>query len=260
MQILRKGSTGADVEKWQAFLRGLAPDSSILISGIFEDTTEKETKAFQRRKNLTQDGVVGPKTLSVALLCGFNLMEDPSQDDTGPNWPPRPQVGPLNYADREKMFGKFSYVSSPVFSNPEAITITSNWINNISQTHVPQLSGIPGASRAATIPLHVDVAPQVIKLFQTWQDEGLMYLVLSWGGSWVPRFIRGSRTVLSNHAWGTAFDINVNWNPLGAVPALKGETGSVRELVEIAYDHGMYWGGWFSKRPDGMHFEAYKIV
>lgn len=78
MQILQKGATGIDVEKWQAFLRGSIKDSSILISGIFEDNTERETKTFQRRKNLTQDGIVGPKTLSIALQCGFDLMEDPT--------------------------------------------------------------------------------------------------------------------------------------------------------------------------------------
>ena len=260
MQILRKGSTGVVVEKWQAFLRGLSHDNSILISGIFESVTEKETKAFQRRKNLTQDGVVGPKTLSVALQCGFNLMEDPLQYDTGPNWPAPPVDGPLSYGDREKMFGKISYIATPTFNNPESITITNSWISNLSQVRIPQLTGVPGVSSTSTICLHVDVAPQIIRLFQAWHDKGLMYLVLSWGGSWVPRFIRGSRTVLSNHSWGTAFDINVEWNNLGTVPALKGEIGSVRELVEIAYDHGMYWGGWFPKRSDGMHFEAYKIV
>lgn len=260
MQILRKGSTGVYVEKWQAFLRGSTRNSCILISSIFEDITEIETKMFQRRKNLIQDGVVGPKTLSVALQCGFNLMEDPLQDETGPGWPIKPLLGQLSYTDREKVFGKFSYVASPVFSNPEAITITSSWINNITQVHIPQLSGISGVRNSATIPLHIACAPQITKLFQAWHDEGLMYLVLSWDGSWVPRFTRGSRTMLSNHAWGAAFDINAKWNSLGTVPALKGETGSVRELVDIAYDHGVYWGGWFSQRPDGMHFEVYKIL
>jgi hypothetical protein len=260
MHILRKGSKGQEVETWQIFLRGFSSKSSLTITGNFDDVTERETKSFQSRKGLVADGVVGPQTLSIALKLGFPLMVDPVQDENGPNWPPQPNTTSLGYADREKIFGKFSYVSSPTQSNPEAITITGNWLNNISQIHIPQLSGIPGAPRSSTVPLHASIAPQVTKLFQAWHDEGLTYLILSWGGSWVPRFIRGSRTILSNHAWGTAFDINVQWNHLGTVPALKGATGSVRELVEIAYDHGMYWGGWFAKRPDGMHFEAYKIL
>jgi hypothetical protein len=47
---------------------------------------------------------------------------------------------------------------------------------------------------------------------------------------------------------------------LGVHPARIDQKGCVRELVEIAVDHGFYWGGWFPKRPDGMHFEAYKIM
>jgi len=261
MQILRKGSKGPDVEKWQAFLRGLRHDSSVLISGTFEAVTEKETKSFQSKKGLTADGVVGPKTLATAMQAGFALMYDPDCDPDGPSWPQKPKfVNPLNPVDREKLFGKFSYISSPAMSNPETITITGNWLSNITQVNISQLSGVAGAPRSATIPFHAAVQPQLVKLFEAWHDLGLTYLIMSWGGSWSPRFIRGSRTVLSNHAWGTAFDINVQWNQLGVQPALRGETGSVRELVEAACDHGFYWGGWFPNRPDGMHFEAYKIL
>jgi hypothetical protein len=78
--------------------------------------------------------------------------------------------------------------------------------------------------------------------------------VLTWDGSFVPRFIRGSRTTLSNHAFGTAFDINCGYNRLGTIPALLGNKGYVRELVELANEHGFYWGGHFaSPRSDGMH-------
>ena len=260
MQILRKGSTGKDVEKWQSFLRGLAPASQVLISGIFEDVTEKETKAFQQKKGLHPDGVVGPKTLGTALQSGYGLMEDAAGDLDGPSWPVRPQAKQLSYADREKMFGKFSYIASPTFSNPEAITITGSWINNVIQVHIPHLSGIAGAPKSCVVPFHTAAAPQLLKVFQDWSNAGLLYHIMTWGGSWNPRFIRGSRTILSNHAWGTAFDINVQWNQLGAQPALRGAVGSVRELVEIAHDNGFYWGGWFPNRPDGMHFEIYKIT
>lgn len=261
MQILRKGSTGPDVEKWQAFLRGQSSNSSVVVSGVFEDVTDVETKAFQKKKNLTPDGVVGPKTLIAALQNGFGLMHDLTCDPDGPGWPQKPKyVSQLNPTDREKLFGKFSYISSPVIGNPEAITITGGWLSNIVQVNIPQLSGIAGVPSSATIPFHDAAAPQLIKLFEAWHDMGLMFHVMTWGGSWAPRFIRGSRTALSNHAWGTAFDINVQWNQLGVQPPLRGATGSVRELVEAACDHGFYWGGWFPNRLDGMHFEAYKIL
>jgi len=80
---------------------------------------------------------------------------------------------------------------------------------------------------------------------------------LGWFGN--PRFIRGSRSILSNHAWYTAFDINYRWNMLGETPADIGEKGSVKELVPIAHDFGFYWGGHFRRR-DGMHFEAAKVL
>lgn len=261
VQIIKLGSVGHDVERWQTFLRGQTQSSSIVVSGTFDQVTHVETKTFQSKKGLVPDGVVGPKTVSVALQCGYPLMDDPTSDINGPNWPKKPSNGPLNVADREKLFGKFSYVSSPTFSNPEAITITGSWIqNSISTITIPQLSGIAGAPSSCKIQIHASLVKQTENLFQAWDSAGLKYLIMSWGGSWVPRFIRGSRSVLSNHAWATAFDINVQWNMLGAQPALRGEVGSVRELVEIAYDHGFYWGGWFPRRPDGMHFEAYKIL
>jgi len=261
IQILRLGSTGNDVERWQNFLRGQSVNSSIIANGNFDVQTELETKSFQSKKGLVPDGVVGPKTVSVALQYGYPLMDDPTSSTDGPNWPPRPLVNSLSSIDREKLFGKFSYVASPTQSNPEGITITGDWIkNNITNVKIPQLNGIAGSPKSCIITIHKSISQQFVDLFNAWDNAGLSYLLMTWGGSWSPRFIRGSRTVLSNHAWATAFDINVQWNQLGIQPALRGTTGSVRELVDIAYNHGFYWGGWFQRRPDGMHFEAYKML
>jgi hypothetical protein len=100
---------------------------------------------------------------------------------------------------------------------------------------------------------------QLVNLFNDWEKAGLMDRVLTYGGSYVPRFVRGRPGVLSNHAFGSAFDINVAWNGLSRVPALVGEKGCVRELVKLANKNGFYWGGHFS-RLDGMHFEVAKII
>ena len=261
IQTLRIGSVGPDVNRWQIFLRGLSQNSSIIINGKFDLITEIETKSFQNKKGLVSDGVVGAKTISIALQDGYPLMDDPTLDIDGPNWPLRPKVGPLNHTDREKLFGKFSYVSSPVVNNPEGITITGGWSNkNITSVLLPQLKGITGFSKSCNVSIHTAISKQFLDLFNAWDAAGLTHLIVTWGGSWAPRFIRGSRTVLSNHAWATAFDINIQWNQLGIQPALKGATGSGRELVDIAYEYGFYWGGWFPNRPDGMHFEAFKII
>lgn len=142
-----------------------------------------------------------------------------------------------------------------VKGNPEAIRILDNWVEeNIVYVKIPQLIGVKGTYRRKTFAFHKLVAEPVKDLFQAWDDEGLSDLILSWGGSFVPRFIRGSNTSLSNHSFGSAFDINVPWNYLGARPALVGKKGSVRKLVPIANELGFYWGGHF-RRKDGMHFE-----
>lgn len=261
MKTLRFGSTGHDVEKWQAFLRGLKAGSQVIVDGNFGETTNQETKDFQTSKKLTADGVVGNATYAAAMKDGFALVEDDVQDRNGPNWPQKPSYKPLSAIDREKLFGKFAYTASPVPSNPEAIKITDGWPStNISRINIPQLSGISGVPKSGVIHIHTALVPQITKMFKSWEESGLMSNVLTWDGSWVPRFSRGSRTYLSNHSWGSAFDINVAWNGLGVRPALVGKKGSVRELVEIAADCGFYWGGWFTNRPDGMHFEAYKVL
>jgi hypothetical protein len=106
---------------------------------------------------------------------------------------------------------------------------------------------------------HNECEYQLVKMFERFEKENLHTKILSFAGAFYPRFIRGSRTQLSNHSWGTAFDINVPYNGLNKVPAMIGQTGCIRELVPIANECGFYWGGHFS-RKDGMHFEIAKII
>mgnify|MGYP002789573404 CR=1 FL=1 len=51
MEILRRGSEGEDVRRWQHFLfgRGLLADQ---VDGVFGPVTEKATRTFQRRARL----------------------------------------------------------------------------------------------------------------------------------------------------------------------------------------------------------------
>lgn len=262
MRTLYLGLIGDDVRAWEHFLLGIDPSCSIIVDGKFDQATKDETKKFQRQVGFVGadvDGVVGPRTLGKALGIGFDPLHDDRTDEDGPNWPPAPKERPLSLTERVKVFGRFSYVASGEKSNPEQITITDGWdVKNIVTIDVPQLHSVSGSNGKASV--HRLVAPQFLRTFAAWEQAGLMKKVRTWGGSWAPRFIRGSRTTLSNHAWGTAFDINVQWNMLGTRPALKGEVGSVRELVEIAHDNGWYWGGHFHNRLDGMHLEAFKVI
>ena len=252
------GLVGEDVVAWQNFLRGISPRSVVVASGTFDATTKLWTQTFQRASNISADGTVGPMTLSKALALGFNPLLDLRLDRNGSNWPQKPTVAiQMNPNERAAIFGTFAYVPAPMKNNPEAINITDGWVSeNITTVHIPQLEKL----NASQVQFHKLVVPQVQKLFLAWESVDLTNKILTWGGSWVPRYVRGSRTYLSNHSWGTAFDINVQWNMLGIQPALADQHGSVRELVDIAYEHGMFWGGHYPSRPDGMHFECYKLI
>jgi len=257
MKLLKLGSTGNDVKKWQYFLIGQKLYFG-LINGKFDEQTFESTKAFQRAHNLNPDGKVGNYTVGQAMLLGFGIVMDEEMDLTSDSFPKKPNFPPLtSNEERQKLFGLLKYVSDPKPGNPENIRITNNWeTENIIKVNVKQLKAIKGSE---TVYFHKKAAPQLIKLFDEWEKYKLLHNVLTWEGAYNPRFVRGSKTTLSNHTFGTAFDINYAWNKLGAVPALVGQKGCVRELVEIANNNGFYWGGHFSRR-DGMHFEISKIL
>lgn len=72
--ILRRGSTGPEVTRWQTFLteqkfgeaEGFSP-----IDGIFGVLTEDGTKEFQAREKIKVDGIVGPETFGAASKYGY---------------------------------------------------------------------------------------------------------------------------------------------------------------------------------------------
>lgn len=239
------------VEDWQLFLRGQEYD--IVADGDFGPATKAATENFQRDNSLGVDGKVGRNTYSVAMGLGF----DPTTDDDSQQ--PSHSGGRLSSpgsSKRKAFFGDFAYVHAPRPGNQERIRITDGWDRrNIEKINISQLIGVNGAPESGNVYFNSKVSDHLIALFKEWDEEGLIDSVLTWSGSYVPRFIRGSRTTLSNHAYGSAFDINYSWNKLGAYPARVGRTGSVRELVPIAEKHGFYWGGNYRRRKDGMHFE-----
>jgi len=258
MQTLRVGSRGETVEKWQFFLRGLGLYMHE-VDGVFGEATKEATQAFQRLHGLGEDGVAGNRTLGQAMRLDFDVVTDDPEAPDSLELPAKPNFQSLGQAGRERVFGKFSFEPAPVDGNPEAIRITSNWVaENIVTAEVPQLVGIKGAPATGKAYFHRLVAPRVVELFARWSDLGLMPLVLTYGGSFAPRFVRGSRSTLSPHAHGSAFDINVAWNGFGATPARVGAKGSVRRLVPSANELGFFWGGHFTKR-DGMHFELVRV-
>jgi hypothetical protein len=242
-----------DISLWQYFLLGLGFYTDV-VDGVFGDPTIDATKQFQASVGLTADGKVGPATLKAAKSQGFD------NNDAGV-WPAVPDFTPLTSNEqRGRIFGTFAFTPDPSPANPEGVRINSLWLaQHLGIVEIPQLVGKVGAPRAGMVTFHRNGLEQLKELWAAWETDGLLDLVLSWAGSWVPRFVRGSRSTLSNHAWGTAFDINAQWNGLGVAPAKVGMKGSVMKLVPRANEFGFYWGGHYPSRPDGMHFELARI-
>jgi hypothetical protein len=147
----------------------------------------------------------------------------------------------------------YEFVRAAAPENPEAIQILGTWEqDNIVNIEVPQLAKVTGAR--TTIAFNKAAADALKAAWLEIEQQGLLDRVISWDGAFVKRTIRGSSTILSNHACGLAFDINVAVHSFGRAPPAAGERGSVRELVPIFAKHGFVWGG-DATRPDGGHFE-----
>lgn len=85
---------------------------------------------------------------------------------------------------------------------------------------------------------------------------------LKWPGNWgyAERPIRGSSTTLSNHASGTAIDLNAPAHPLGIPAERNFSTSQISKIRKIVADCDgvVRWGGSYSGRKDPMHFEINK--
>ena len=71
-----------------------------------------------------------------------------------------------------------------------------------------------------------------------------------WGYAY--RDVRGVPGKLSNHASGTAIDLNATRHPLGKVGTF--DAAKVPMLKALVKKYGLTWGGEWT-RPDPMHFE-----
>jgi len=137
---------------------------------------------------------------------------------------------------------------------------------NIVKVLIPQLQGVldgrtdaPGDFFHGQMKFFRPAVNQLTAAFAEIEAQGLKDRILSFEGSHNARLQRkrggGPVHTPSNHAFGTALDINADFNGQGDEPAAAGTRGSVRELVPIFERHGFRWGGRFPT-PDGMHFEV----
>jgi hypothetical protein len=161
---------------------------------------------------------------------------------------------------RVSHFGDFKFRHDPRPGNPEHVRILGGWdVANLTTVKLPQL-------RDMTVCLHFKAVAPFLQLFAAWESAGLLPLVHAFSGAYASRFKRQNGSIeervakcatlgqasLSNHAWGTAFDINAPELPLGVA---IGEAHPFRQLVPAARAIGWEWGGDYVTRPDPMHFE-----
>jgi len=99
----------------------------------------------------------------------------------------------------------------------------------------------------AVAPLLIGFAKEFHELIEP-IDEGALD---DWGYAF--RNIRGVTEKLSNHASGTAIDLNAPKHPLGSVGTFPAE--KVPMIRALAKKYGLRWGGDYVNRKDEMHFE-----
>lgn len=99
----------------------------------------------------------------------------------------------------------------------------------------------------AVAPLLIGFAKEFHELIEP-IDQGPLD---DWGYAF--RNIRGVTEKLSNHASGTAIDLNAPKHPLGAVGTFPAE--QVPMIRALAKKYGLRWGGDYVNRKDEMHFE-----
>ncbi|MBU3031513.1 M15 family metallopeptidase [Paracoccus marinaquae] len=85
------------------------------------------------------------------------------------------------------------------------------------------------------------------------QSEPDIYNALGTAGAMCARLIRGSRTAVSNHSWGTAIDLKLEGQLDGFADG--GTQFGLLLLAELFNKEGWFWGATYS-REDSMHFEV----
>lgn len=117
---------------------------------------------------------------------------------------------------------------------------------------------IPGTDRK--VRLKRGAAGEVLTHFAAWFHTNIEPIdrgqLDDWG--YAERNVRGSDTVVSNHASGTALDLNATKHPLGKRGTFTRDQAAAIRAQLKNYDGCIRWGGDYQNRPDEMHFEINK--
>lgn len=286
--LLSRGgnNVAAEVQRWQYFLLRQGIPQVGVIDGGFGMNTETATWLFQTRHGIPTTGKLDARTLDVAQTLNYTVQPDNYYSERAyAGFPARPKdLSSPDNATRNTNFQCFTFVQQamPPRTDREAIVIkgscdgsAADWeAAQIVTIDVPQLKFARGYS--GRFRTHRKAAPLFAALFAKWEADDLLHLITTYEGCYVPRYKRGLKQKpplsghdlkrstdseggkLSNHSFGSAFDINAQDNGYDKKPAICGQRGATRELVEAANSLGIYWGGHFSVK-DGMHFEISEL-
>lgn len=236
----------AEVQRWQYFLLRMGVAQTGLIDGDFGQKTEIGTKIFQIQAGLAATGKVKESTLAKARELGYTLLPDNYyQMRAGINFPTEPNNQSPSNSSRNTTFTCFKFIQRRLAQRPdaEAIVIKGgcdgsvlDWnAEKITQIEVPQLKVAKGFD--GKIRCRQRAAPLIQSLFQAREAADLLHLIISYEGCFVPRYKRNQApqgagghsekkssdvSALSNHSFGSAFDINYIDNQLGHLSALCG--------------------------------------
>ncbi len=244
MRVLRPNHHGHDVATVQHLLIAHRLFSGE-ASSRFDDATTDAVLAWQARHNLLPSGIVDAPTLASMIRAGLDMLFDRERDLPEP---PEHIHPPGKIRDKERRYGTFQY-------RPTEDPMAPDYIDILDDFEARNIVDVPCPLHSSPLRLHKDVAPDYLAFAHRVVNEGLKHLVLSRSRGFSKRFQNGSHVRLSAHAWGIAFDLNLEQNPLGCTPPYEGQPGSVRALVRLANLHNFYWGGHHRLRRDGSHFE-----
>jgi hypothetical protein len=133
-----------------------------------------------------------------------------------------------------------------------------------SQNGWPVLAAQPRTWKVPGVPRHLVLEPGPAGFLLThlalWFHERIERLDLGPWDEWgyANRSIRGASTI-SNHASGTAIDLNATRHPMGAETDATftwPQIALIRQRLQHGYRDVIRWGGDYEKRPDAQHFEV----
>ena len=127
-------------------------------------------------------------------------------------------------------------------------TSQNGWPVHTSQTNLTPLSWVTGRVRGGDV--HA-----IFDHFCQWFHREIEPITKGHSWGWAYRPIRGRTTGLSNHASGTAIDLNAPKHPLGARGTFTAAQAAKIRAKMREYGGAIRWGGDYSGRKDEMHFE-----